>query len=69
MSTDGALLGIEGTGGKAVFAAHVVAAVLLGGLGVAALQSGQPIQAGLMTLIGLMILVMGRSAGRIVARR
>lgn len=69
MSTDGALLGIEGTGGKAVFAMHAVAAVLLGGVGVAAIQSGQPIQAVLMTAIALMILIVGRSAGRIVARR
>jgi hypothetical protein len=69
MSTDGALLGIEGPGGKAVFAIHVVAAVLLGLLGFAAIQAGRPLQALLMTAIAVMLLIMGRSAGRIVARR
>ena len=69
MSTDGALLGIEGRGGKAVFALHAVAGVVMIALGLAAILNGVFLKALLYVLIGVMILIVGRSAGRIVARR
>lgn len=69
MSTDGTLLGIEGRGGKAVFALHAVAGLVMIALGLAAIPSGVFAQTLLYVLIGVMILIVGRSAGRIVARR
>jgi hypothetical protein len=69
MSTDGDLLGIDDWGGLAVFGVHAVVALLLLAGGVSSFTGGQLPQGGLLSLIGLMILIVGRSAGRIVARR
>ncbi|MEZ3115434.1 hypothetical protein RYH80_05815 [Halobaculum sp. MBLA0147] len=63
------LLGIDDTGGMAVFGLHVVVGMLLLVPGVLNLVGGNLPQGGLMTLIGLMVVVAGRSVGRIMARR
>lgn len=67
MSTDGIIFGIDDFGGLAVFGLH--AAIALGLIGVGVLAAGESlVQGGLLATIGAMIMVVGRSAGRIVSR-
>lgn len=63
------LIGIDSWGGRAVFGLHVAAALAMIGLGAGSINAGNLGPGVFSVVIGLMLVVVGRSAGRITARR
>ena len=63
------LFGFGNWAGRAVFGLHVVFGLAMFAFGATALTNGQLGAAGFNILIGLMVLIVGRSAGRIAGRR